>query len=100
MKRRRELAVKYSPQEQTLLKLIPLNGKRTTTAELTAGLYRGEKELPLNARGVVNSTLSNLIEKIERNGENFVIVKGKRRGPNPDGIEVWVEKKQPKRRTA
>jgi hypothetical protein len=80
--------VNYSPSEKRLLDLIPRDGKRITTEELTKKRYAGES-VPFNARMIVLGALTNLIRKVEYNREDFKIVKGIRKGPAP--IEVWVE---------
>jgi hypothetical protein len=71
-----------------LLDLIPRDGQKITTEELTKKRYAGET-VPFNARMIVLGALTNLIRKVDYNREDFRIVKGIRKGPAP--IEVWVE---------
>jgi hypothetical protein len=83
--------LRYSEAEQKLLDLIPTNGRMITTEQLAEKRYKGE-EVPFNSRAIVLATLSQLIRKVDRNRENFLIRKGKRRGPMPS--EVWVERRR------
>lgn len=83
--------IPYSDGEQKLLDLIPKNGSRINTEEITLKRYAKEGE-PFNARAIIRATLTQLIRKVDQNREPFRIRKGKRSGPWP--IEVWTEKRR------
>lgn len=91
MNKPERLKIRYSEGEQKLLDLIPLNGSIVTTAQLVEKRYANE-DVPFNSHSIVNTTLTQLMRKVDRNRENFRIRKGKRRGPMPS--EVWVEKRK------
>jgi hypothetical protein len=97
MKKTIKERLKYSPSEQKLLNLIPLDGKRITTKELIARRYRGES-LPFNAATITTGTLNSLIRKADHNRETFRVRKSGRKGPRPQ--EIWVEKRHGKVRAA
>ena len=80
---------KYSPTERSLLGLIPTGGRRINSAELIQ-LHYGRKP-PFNARQAINTAMRQLMLKVSRNKEPFILAKSDRRGPHP--IEYWKEKR-------
>jgi hypothetical protein len=91
MNKMEKVKLKYSDSERRLLDLIPTDGRQITTEQLAAKRYaRGD--VPFNSRAIVTATLTQLMRKVDRNRENFRIIKGKRRGPAPS--LVWVEKRR------
>jgi len=79
-------AVKYSPLEEQMLKLM-LAGKSMTTTQLV-DMHYSNSEKPYHARAIVRTTMSNLIRKVEHNKENFRIVKGPRQGPRDSTFKI------------
>ena len=94
MNENKKRAIAYSEAEQKLLDLIPTNGRKITTEELTNKRYT-EEEMPFNGQAIVRATLAQLMRKVDANRESFRIRKGKRRGPMPS--EVWAERRIPRR---
>lgn len=82
--------IRYSPTEKALFELIPRNGSKIDTKTLTKLYYeRQQEDIPMHGRVIVNGTVQQLIEKVRRNKEPFVIHHSGRAGPN--SAEVWVE---------
>jgi hypothetical protein len=84
----------YSAQEQKVLEQIPKNGKPIDTKTMILGVYAPERP-PDSAQQSVMVTINKLILKVNRNKEDFVIKKGRARGPYP--LEVWRERRKYRR---
>lgn len=89
---RSEQRVSYSPSEVSLLKLLPDDGRRVSSEELTRHHYRGERSRPFHARKAVVAVMSSLIVKVKQNREPFIIKRTDRSGPHP--IQFWKEKRR------
>jgi hypothetical protein len=74
--------IRYSDLETRILELIPKNGSKISTIELTNRVYR-PGEAPFNARQTVLHGLNRLILKSDENEEPWEIFKSKRRGSQP-----------------
>jgi hypothetical protein len=74
--------INYSPLETRILELIPEDGSKINTIELTNKVYK-PGEAPLNARQTVLWSLNRLIFKSDENEEPWEIFKSKRKGSQP-----------------
>jgi hypothetical protein len=74
--------IRYSDLETRILELIPKNGVKISTIEITNRVYR-PGEAPFNARQTVLHGLNRLILKSDENEEPWEIFKSKRRGSQP-----------------
>jgi hypothetical protein len=71
--------IKYSPQEQTLLRLLP-TGKRISSMELDNQLYTTANR-PFHSLKSVSATMTSLMKKLDYNKDKYMIIKGPRSGP-------------------
>jgi len=79
-----KMKVKLSPSEQKLLDLLPNDGRKIDTQLLLKEYYKGQKDIPFHARGIIVGLVRSLTLK-------GLIKRGERRGPRP--IEVWRKKR-------
>ncbi len=77
----------YSPMEQKILALLPVDGKAVSSKYIAQQIYKGRRP-PRNSRVVVMGAIRSLIEKAK--SEKIRIMRSRRMGPFP--IEVWREK--------
>jgi hypothetical protein len=80
--------IKYSRLEQRILDLIPKDGRKINTTELTGKVYE-PGEAPINARQTVLYTANKLIFKSDENEEPWEIFKSTQKGSQ--AIYFWVE---------
>lgn len=78
--------VKLSKLESELLKYLPADGRKVTTAEIVTAYYGGDA--PMNARQIITDRLATLTAKLEALGAEQRVAKSARRGPHP--IEFWL----------
>ena len=83
-------AIRYSKGEQRVFEVLPKDGTKLDTVELTDRVY-GRKQRPYNARQSILGTLKSLAAKAKRNKEAFTLNKSERTGPHP--IQFWIEVK-------
>jgi hypothetical protein len=91
---RKDGKIRYSPLETRILELIPKDGSKITTEEITNKVYR-PGEAPFNDRATVLHGLNRLIAKSDENEEPWEIFKSKRRGSQP--AYFW---KEPRKRVS
>lgn len=84
--------VRYSPQEERLLLLLPDDGSLVSSAVLVNKLYGANR--PFSAESSVTSTMAGLIRKLDHNGDKYMITKTPPRGPYPT---EYAKVKRPKR---
>jgi len=82
----------YTPSEAVLLKAIPENGSKISSAELTDEWRRAMKKRIRYPRNAVSGTMRALIKKVARNREDFRIKRTPRGGPY--SIEYWIEERR------
>ena len=82
------MSVKYSPTEARLLKLLPHNGQRITTKQLTAKFYRN-RDMPVHGQIYIANSLRMLANKIAQNREKFKLKRTPKIGPHD--VEFWIE---------
>lgn len=84
----------YSRSEKQLFQLLPQDGRRITSTELTKRKTRRANSWTVNfPRNNVTVTMKHLIAKVRHNRETFVIHQSRRRGPHP--VEYWIEVREP-----
>jgi len=81
----------YTPSEAALLKAMPGDGSKISSADLTDAWKRTTKKRIAHPRNAVSGTMRALIKKVARNREDFRIKRTPRSGPY--SIEYWVEKR-------
>lgn len=80
--------MKYSPNEQALLKILTSRkGRPINTRDLVKVHYRG-RDTPQYARQSVSTVINTLIKKTRMNREKFSIQKTPRKGPHPNSY--WI----------
>jgi hypothetical protein len=80
--------IKYSPLERRILELIPEDGTKINTMELTSKVYK-PGEAPFSARQTVLHSANKLILKSDENNEPWEIFKSKPRGSQ--SVYFWKE---------
>jgi hypothetical protein len=83
--------IRYSPLELRILELIPEDGRRINTIELTGQVYK-PGEAPLSDRQTVLHAVNRLIHKSDENEEPWEIFKSTPRGSQP--VYFWREKRK------
>jgi|HubBroStandDraft_5_1064220.scaffolds.fasta_scaffold12490_2 hypothetical protein len=86
-----EQKIRYSPLEQRILELIPEDGRKINTIELTGMVYK-PGEAPINARQTVLHSVNRLIFKSDENEEPWEIFKSTPRGSQP--VYFWREERK------
>jgi hypothetical protein len=86
-----ENKIRYSPLETRILELIPEDGRRINTIELTGAVYK-PGEAPVNARQTVLGAANKLIFKSDENEESWEIHKSKHRGSQ--SVYFWREERK------
>jgi hypothetical protein len=86
--------IRYSPLEQRILDLLPKDGTKINTLELTGMVYR-PGEAPLNARQTVMHGANKLILKSDENEEPWEIFKSSSKGAQP--AYFWISDRVSKR---
>jgi hypothetical protein len=79
--------ISYSPTEQALLEILQVQVSLDTHA-LTDAYYDG-RDRPWHAETVIRSAMSELIKKVQANGENFEIQRIKPAGRKPVVYSVF-----------
>jgi hypothetical protein len=79
----------YSPTEFKLLKMIPKDGKRTTTEKLMHRFYYG-RVTPRHGRVYIANSMRSLIDQVIANKETFRIKRTPKGGQRK--IEYWYVK--------
>jgi len=79
----------YTAQEKRLLALLPPDGAKITSRDLTSKRKRVSRWPVENPQNAVSVTMRNLIKKVAKNREAFRVRKSYRRGPHP--VEYWME---------
>lgn len=88
-------AVRYSPEEQRIFRLLPKDGRqRSSTAILNRFYGVADQGPPFHKRKIVIGLLSSLMRKTDCNKEHFRVCKTKRSGPIP--ISFWLEPRRKK----
>lgn len=84
--------IRLSPGEQKLIALLPTNGKKITTQELTKKYYaNNNRRMPVHPRLVVVGMVRTLQKKIESvKAPPFYICSSERAGPYP--MEIWRQR--------
>jgi hypothetical protein len=85
----RDLTVNYSRGERQLFELLPKDGTKISSTDLTASREKRYKWDIDNPRNAVSVTMTSLMQKIVRNREPFRLRKTPQRGPYP--VEFWIE---------
>lgn len=84
------MAIKYSPTEAALLKLLPANGDRITTKELAEKFYKKQKrDMPFHGRVYIANAMRSLAMKASKNREKFKLKRTPKAGPHE--IHFWIE---------
>jgi hypothetical protein len=83
-----ESKIRYSDLEQSILDLIPEDGRKINTLEITGRVYK-PGEAPINARQSVLHATNKLIMKSDENEEPWEIFKSRPRGSQP--VYFWRE---------
>jgi hypothetical protein len=78
----------YSRSERELFELMPRNGSKISSKDLTDLRHRKFDWDIMNPRNAVAVTMHSLRIKVERNREPFSIYKTKQCGPYP--VEFWI----------
>lgn len=84
------MAMKYSPTESALLKLLPANGDRITVKALAEKYYRN-KTMPFHGQIYIANAMRNLLIKTGKNREKFRLKRTPKAGPNE--VHYWREEK-------
>jgi hypothetical protein len=82
------MRIRYSDLEQSVLDLIPEDGRKINTLEITGQIYQPGKA-PINARQTVLNAANKLIFKSDENEEPWEIFKSRPRGSQP--VYFWRE---------
>jgi hypothetical protein len=82
--------INYSPNERRAFAILPKDGRRITTVEITRKIYQRSTKKPYYARQATLGVMDELVRKVMANKERFVIKRSARRGPHP--ISFWLEK--------
>lgn len=88
------MAIKYSPTEAALLKLLPASGAKITVKELAEKYYRN-KTMPFHGQIYIANAMRTLIIKTSKNRENFRLKRTPKAGPNE--VHYWRENKAEKK---
>jgi hypothetical protein len=83
--------IRYSNLELRILELIPKDGRKISTTELTGQVYK-PGEAPISDRQTVLHAANRLIYKSDENEEPWEIFKSTPRGSQP--VYFWVEKRK------
>lgn len=95
---------RYTLLDQELFAAMPQDGTPVSTKELVyARLKKGPWDIK-HPRNVISTTMTKLIDKVERNDEGFRIRRRRGKGDpeiiepnrNPREIEYWLEPVKPK----
>jgi hypothetical protein len=86
-----EQKIRYSPLEARILELIPEDGRKINTIELTNLVYK-PGEAPINARQTVLHSVNRLIYKSDENEEPWEIFKSTPRGAH--ALYFWREERK------
>jgi hypothetical protein len=81
----------YSPLETRILELIPEDGRRINTIEITGKVYK-PGEAPFSARQTVLHSINRLIRKSDLNEEPWEIFKSTPRGSQ--ACYFWREQRR------
>jgi hypothetical protein len=86
---------RFSPSEVRLLYLLPQDGTKVDTVELTKRFYADRAEVPEYARIAIGGLIRSIVAKTGNDPEtgrprtSFKVLRSKRQGPRP--IQVWIE---------
>ena len=86
-----EKKIRYSPLEQRILDLIPKDGRKINTMELTNLVYN-PGEAPVFARQAILHTANKLIFKSDENEEPWEIFKSRSKGGQP--VYFWIKERK------
>jgi hypothetical protein len=80
---------RFSPSETKLLTLLPQDGTKINTLELTKKFYSDRKTLPEYARIAIGGLIRALVDKTYDFKRGFRVMRSERQGPKP--ILIWME---------
>jgi hypothetical protein len=80
---------RFSPSEIKLLTLLPQDGTKINTLELTKKFYSDRKTLPEYARIAIGGLIRALVDKTYDFKRGFRVMRSERQGPKP--ILIWME---------
>ena len=79
----------YSKSEQKLFDLMPKDGVKISSIDLTEKRRKKWKWNIEHGRNAVSVTMGSLMRKIDNNREPFILLKSEQKGPYP--LEFWLE---------
>jgi len=80
---------RFSPSEVRLLNLLPQDGTKIDTLELTRKFYSDREAIPVYARITIGGLIRALVDKTYDFRRGFRVMRSERQGPKP--ILIWLE---------